>query len=79
MRYGSAAILTVQASRSSMRAPKSFTGTSGVVRFDRGVGEVMDAMMDFALEHHVAMVYGAHRAALRALAAEMGVGVVELA
>lgn len=62
-----------------VRAPKSFTGTSGVVRFDRPVADVTEAMMEFGLEHHVAMVYGEHRGVLRALAAEMGIPVVELA
>ena len=62
-----------------VRAPISFTGTSGVVRFDRPAREVMDAMMALALEHHVAIVYGEHRAALRALACEMKIDVVELA
>ncbi len=62
-----------------VRAPKSFTGTSGVVRFDRPAAEVAEAMMEFGLEHHVAMVYGEHRGVLRALAGEMGIPVVELA
>lgn len=62
-----------------VRAPMSFTGTSGVVRFDRPVGEVTEAMMEFGLEHHVAIAYGEHRGVLRALADEMGIPVVELA
>ena len=62
-----------------LQAPKSFTGTSGVIRFDRGAGEVLDAMLAFGLEHQVVIVYGDHRAALRALAAEMGIEMVELA
>ncbi len=60
-------------------APMSFTGTSGVVRFDRNAGDVMEAMLEFGLEHHVALAYGEHRGALRALAAEMDIPVVELA
>ena len=62
-----------------LRAPKSFAGTSGVVRFDRPAGEVLDAMLGEALEHRFGIAYGDHRPALRALAAEMGVAVVELA
>jgi L-fucose isomerase-like protein len=61
------------------RAPMSFTGTSGVVRFDRPIGDVTEAMMEFGLEHHVAIAYGEHRGTLRALAGEMGIPVVELA
>jgi L-fucose isomerase-like protein len=60
-------------------APKSFTGTSGVVRFDRPAGDVTSAMMDMALEHHVAIVYGDVRGPLRALGEAMGIEVVELA
>lgn len=62
-----------------VRAPMSFTGTSGVVRFDRDVADVTEAMMEFGLEHHVALVYGEHRGALRALGEEMGLPVIELA
>lgn len=62
-----------------IRAPMSFTGTSGVVRFDRNCDEVMEAMLEFGLEHHVALVYGEHRGVLRALGEEMGLPVVELA
>ncbi len=36
-------------------------------------------MMDMGLEHHVAIVYGDVRGPLRALAAAMGLEVVELA
>ena len=69
----------VLAGAEAIRAPKSFTGTSGVVRFDRNAGEVAAAMMDIGLEHHVAMVYGEHRPALRALAKALKIDVVDLA
>ncbi len=62
-----------------VRAPKSFSGTSGVIRFDRPAGEVTAAMMDLGLEHHVAIVYGDVRGPLRALGEAMGLDVVELA
>ncbi len=62
-----------------IRAPMSFTGTSGVIRFDRNAADVTEAMMEFGLEHHVALVYGEHRGTLRALGEEMGLPVVELA
>jgi L-fucose isomerase-like protein len=60
-------------------APRSFTGTSGVIRFDRPAGEVASSMMDMALEHHVAIVYGDVRGPLRALGQAMDIEVVELA
>jgi L-fucose isomerase-like protein len=60
-------------------APKSFSGTSGVIRFDRPAGEVAAAMMELGLEHHVALVYRDVRGPLRAMAAAMGIPIVELA
>jgi L-fucose isomerase-like protein len=69
----------VVAGGTMIRAPKSFTGTSGVIRFDRPAGEVAAAMMELALEHHVAIVYGDVRGPLRALGQAMGLDVVELA
>lgn len=61
-----------------LRADPSFTGTSGVVRFDASVDAVMARMMDIRLEHHVAIVYGEHRDTMRAIALEIGIPVVEL-
>jgi L-fucose isomerase-like protein len=60
-------------------APMSFTGTSGVIRFDRDAGTVAAAMMEEGLEHHVAFAYGEYRPALRAAAARLGLPVVDLA
>jgi L-fucose isomerase-like protein len=61
-----------------VRAPKSFTGTSGVLRFDAAVAEVLARMMGEAIEHHVAIAYGDHCAPLRALGEKLGVAVKEL-
>jgi L-fucose isomerase-like protein len=58
---------------------RSFTGTSGVIRFDRATGDVTSAMMEMGLEHHVSIVYGEHRGTLRALAAQLGLPVIDLA
>lgn len=69
----------VLAGGTMVQAPKSFSGTSGVIRFDRPAGEVTAAMMDLALEHHVAIVYGDVRGPLRALGEAMGLEVIELA
>lgn len=68
----------VLAGAEMLRAPLSFTGTSGVVRFDRAAGEVAAVMMEQGLEHHVALAYGEHRPALRAAAQRMGLEIVEL-
>jgi L-fucose isomerase-like protein len=69
----------VVAGATMVSAPKSFSGTSGVIRFDRRADEVAAAMMDLGLEHHVALVYRDVRGPLRAMGAAMGIPVVELA
>ena len=56
----------------------SFTGTSGVVRFDGTAADVMDDVIASGLEHHMGLVYGEHRAALRSASAAMGLPVLEL-
>ncbi len=58
--------------------PMAFTGTSGVVRFDRGADAVCADVMASGLEHHMALVYGDHAQALRGVAAGLGVDVLEL-
>ena len=58
--------------------PMAFTGTSGVVRFDASVARVMEAVLGGGIEHHMTLVYGDHRAALREVAAELGVPVLEI-
>ncbi|GIT91135.1 fucose isomerase [Jannaschia pagri] len=58
--------------------PMAFTGTSGVVRFDRGAEAVCKDVMASGLEHHMALVYGDHAEALRGVAAGLGIPVLEL-
>lgn len=58
--------------------PKSFTGTSGVVQFDRPCADVLNDIMASRLEHHMALAYGDHRELLRAIAGEMGLPVLEI-
>lgn len=62
-----------------LAAPMSFTGTSAVVRFDGGTDAAMRGLLDKALEHHVAIVYGDHMGAACAAAAKLGLEVVALA
>lgn len=59
-------------------APMAFTGTSGVVRFDRDAGAVARDVMASGLEHHMALAYGDHADALRGVAAHLGIPVLEL-
>lgn len=61
-----------------LRRPIAFTGTSGVVRFDRNAAAVLDDVIASGLEHHMGLVYGDHLDALRDVAAAMGLPVLEL-
>jgi L-fucose isomerase-like protein len=58
--------------------PMSFSGTSGVLRFDAPVMSVVDDLLSFGLEHHVSIAYGDHRGALRAAAQQIGIPVLSL-
>lgn len=51
-----------------LKAPPSFTGTTGTLRFDSGAAAVLDTIMREGLEHHLSVTYGDHAAALEALA-----------
>ena len=61
-----------------LRRPMSFTGTSGVLRFERNAGEVLDDIIASRLEHHMALAYGDHRETLRGVAGAMGLPLLEL-
>ncbi|MBG7605993.1 MAG: fucose isomerase [Actinobacteria bacterium] len=49
-------------------APLAFSGTAGVVEFDRPAPEVTATIMREGLEHHFGIVYGEYREELEALA-----------
>ncbi|MBN1178557.1 MAG: fucose isomerase [Anaerolineae bacterium] len=51
-----------------VRAPLRFSGTSGVLRFDRPAAQVLETLLAEGLEHHISITYGDHTAALEALA-----------
>ena len=61
-----------------LRRPMAFTGTSGVVRFEREAGAVLDDIIASRLEHHMALAYGDHRAMLRGVAGALGLPLLEL-
>ena len=61
-----------------LRRPPAFAGTSGVVRFDRRAGAILKDLMDTGMEHHMAIVYGDHRAKIESLAAALDLPLVEL-
>jgi len=59
-------------------APLAFSGTAGVARFDQPVTEILDTVMGEGLEHHYGIVYGDVREQLAAVAALLGMPVIEL-
>ena len=61
-----------------LAAPPSFSGTSGTLRFDRPVRDVLDMIMDEGLEHHISLTYGDHVPALLALAKMLDLPVLRL-
>lgn len=62
-----------------LRAPLSFSGTSGVLRFDRPAAEVLATIMDEGLDHHIALTYGDYVAELLVLAKLLALPVLRLA
>jgi L-fucose isomerase-like protein len=71
-------VVLVLGSGEVRRAPPSFTGTSGVVALEGGIAAARSALLDEALEHHVAITYGDQRAILEAWAARKGLPVLDL-
>lgn len=61
-----------------IRAPKSFSGTSGLITFDRPAREILNRILDEGLEHHISLTYGNHVPALRALAELLNIPILEL-
>ena len=61
-----------------IRRPMAFTGTSGVVRFERDASSVLDDIISSGLEHHMALAYGDHRTALRGVAGALGLPLLEI-
>lgn len=62
-----------------VRAPLPFSGTSGTLRTDAPAGKMLDTVIGSALEHHMALVYGDYREALRSVAASLKLPVIEIA
>lgn len=68
----------VLSSGEMLRRPMTFTGTSGVVQFERDADAVLKDIMSSGLEHHMALAYGEHRPLLRSIAAAMKIPVLEI-
>ncbi len=61
-----------------IQAPPSFSGTSGLLRFDRPAGEVLQTILGEGLEHHLSITYGDYVPALLALAKMLELPVLRL-
>jgi L-fucose isomerase-like protein len=59
-------------------APPSFSGTSGVLQFDRPAADVLDTILGEGLEHHLSITYGDYGPALLALAEMLEIPVLRL-
>ncbi len=71
--------LTLAIGRGHMiRAPRSFSGTAGVLRPDAGTGWLRDTLIDAALEHHFSIVYGDVKAGFESIAAQRDIPVLDL-
>jgi L-fucose isomerase-like protein len=62
-----------------LKAPPSFSGTSGVLRFDRPAGQVLDRILEEGVEHHYGLAYGDCGAPLRAIAEKLSLPILQLA
>ena len=51
--------------------PLPFSGTSGVINFDNDTKEVLNNIISYGLEHHIAITYGDHIELLSELASEL--------
>jgi L-fucose isomerase-like protein len=58
--------------------PKSFTGTSGLLQFDRPATEVLDLILNEGLEHHISITYGDFFDVLTALTKVLKIPVLKL-
>jgi L-fucose isomerase-like protein len=61
-----------------LSAPLSFSGTSGVVRFESPARNVVDTLLGEGLEHHLSLTYGDHVASLSSLAKMLDIPVMKL-
>ena len=61
-----------------LAAPPSFSGTSGVARFERPARQVLDTILREGLEHHISLTYGDHLSCLLALARMLRLPVLTL-
>jgi L-fucose isomerase-like protein len=61
-----------------MRGPKSFSGTSGLLRFDRPAREILDVILAEGLEHHISITYGEYTDVLITFAQQLNIPTLQL-
>jgi hypothetical protein len=61
-----------------LKAPKSFSGTSGVIKFEKPAADVLDTVISEGLEHHYAISYSNVEKSLRILARQLNLPILEL-
>jgi L-fucose isomerase-like protein len=61
-----------------VRGPLSFSGTSGLLRFDVPARDILNLILSEGLEHHISLTYGEHVAELLMLADLLNLPVLNL-
>lgn len=61
-----------------IRAPQSFSGTSGLLKFDKPSKDVLDIILGTGLEHHLSLTYGEYIDELIAFAKMLNLPVIPL-
>ena len=61
-----------------LKRKMAFTGTSGVIQFDKSAKFVLNNIINSGLEHHMALSYGDHTQLLKELASVMELPVQEI-
>ena len=61
-----------------LRAPKPFSGTSGLLKFDRPVMRVINTILDEGLEHHITLTYGGYKEELIAFANMLNIPLIHI-
>lgn len=59
-----------------LASPPPFSGTSGILRFEKPARSIFDTLMQEGLEHHISLVYGDYFSALQAFARLTGLPVL---
>ena len=61
-----------------LKRDMAFTGTSGVIEFDRNSSDVLNDIISSGLEHHMALTYGDHTHLLKEVASSMKLPVIQI-